>query len=204
MRWRVILSIVLLVFYLFGLSSWETSMPVFITAAICILATAAWGIVDRPSARATAGPAGWMKFQPVHPDALVYLTRLEQESASSAGDGFPSRKVRTIHFRKFPLSVLLGRRRNPLVVINMALAKLLRSRHLVREAYHFSEAQPVELADLCEPVRQEIMAWTAAHPGWTFRSGERLPSPDGAMIVENAHVASATHEQELWIAATWH
>lgn len=199
------INLVYLVLFFLSMMGVLPVVSVLPTGIFIILVCWVWAMLDRPPARSLPGPPGWMKISPVHHEALRFLSALENETrADAVAEAAPARKIRTTWFHKYPLALLIGRRRNPLTILNIAIAKLLRSHFFIRDTYHFSEATSVPLEDLCEPLREDIASWTAAHPGWIFRSGERLPFPDGDIIGETARLSTDTFEHELWITRSWH
>lgn len=172
----------------------------------CMVALAIWALFDRPKFKIRAADSGWLHITPIHPKAFEFLSRIEAEEMQRQESAGQSRKrlVRTVYLHRFPLRMLIGRiHRNPLMILQIALMKLFRSRLLVREAYHFSEAEEVKLPDLCPPLREACESWLATHDGWSFVSGERLPSPAGDLIVETAHLAAPGLEHCLRIARAW-
>jgi hypothetical protein len=145
-----------------------------------------------------------MNITPIHPEAARFLAALQNETdVNAAMDGDTGRKIRTTWFYKFPLAILIGDRKNPLAVFNIAVAKLLRSHLLARDTFHFSEAVPMALTELSAPLQERIDYWISAHPDWSYQAGNRLVSPDGDIVVESAHLAPATLEHDLCIVCSW-
>jgi hypothetical protein len=172
----------------------------------CMVALAIWALFDRPKYKIRAAESGWLQISPIHPKALEFLSRIEAEELQqqdSSGQP-PKRLVQTIYLHRYPLRVLIGSyHRNPLMILQIALLKLFRSRLLVREAYHHSEAEAVTMDQLCTPLREACENWLTAHDGWAFVSGERLPSPAGDLIVETAYIAAPGLEHYLRIMRAW-
>lgn len=199
------INLLYIILFLVGTMGAFPGVSVLPVGILVILGCWIWAIFDRPPASSLPGPPGWMKISPVHHEALRFLSALEAETrAENTAEWSPRSKVRTTFYYKFPLAILIGRRRNPLAIFNIAMAKLLRSHLFKRDTYHFSESVPVDLADLCEPLREDMASWIAAHPDWVFRTGERLPFPDGDIISETARLSPDTFEHELWISRSWH
>jgi hypothetical protein len=171
-----------------------------------IIALAIWGIFDRPRTKTRSDSPGWMRITGIHPDALTFLLAEEQSIRLLEASRPPGRKrlVRTTYYHRFPLRLLIGNQlRNPLVVLRVALMKFLRSRLLVRETYHFSEALEVPLTDLLEPLRHAAESWLSSHPGWSFVAAERLNSPAGDLTCENVVLASPGLEHCARINRAW-
>lgn len=199
---------------LFFISGALRFVPFFpaIFLVFVVLGLAVWTFLDRTPAKSLSGPPGWMRISPVHPDALRFLAALQQQEeeaaaaqalATAAADTLPHRKRRTIWFHKYPLAMLIGNRRNPLAILDIALAKLFRSPLLTREAWHFSDAMPTPAGDLCMETREEIGAWTTAHPDWILRTSDKIIFPDGAIILESVHLAPPSFEHDLSFTCSW-
>lgn len=179
-------------------------LRLFIVALILVLGLAIWAVYDRPKFKIHAASPGWLRITPIHPEALACLRSIEQEQLATDNPEGRKRLVRTVFYHRFPLRMLIGHNfRNPLILIRVPLMKLLRSRLLVREAYHFSEADEIPLEKICPPLRQAVESWLRDHPDWTFILGERLPSPAGDLIVENAILASPGLEHCVRINRAW-
>lgn len=171
-----------------------------------IIALTAWGIFDRPRTRTRSESPGWMRITRVHPEAMTFLLAEEQAIRQLEASRPPDRKrlVRTVYYHRFPLRLLIGNHvRNPLVVLRVALMKWLRSRLLVRDAYHFSEALEVPLTDLSEPLREAAESWLSTHPGWSFVTADRLNSPAGDLTCETVVLASPGLEHCAKISRVW-
>jgi hypothetical protein len=150
------------------------------TGLVLLLANALWAMFDRPSTRSESGPDGWLRIRKVHPAAMAKLRKIEAEQQQQAATAAPHRKrlVRTSYYHKYPLASLLGTRRiNPLQILVIALMKLLRSKRLERETFHFSEAAEIPEANLSDSLQQKIQSWRARHPDWPLLQANRLPSP---------------------------
>lgn len=173
---------------------------------VLLLANAVWAIFDRPSTRSESGPSGWLHIRKVHPEAIAKLRKIEAEQQQQAATTAPRRKrlVRTSYYHKYPLASLLGTRRvNPLQILVIALMKLLRSKRLERETYHFSEAVEIPEVELSDPLQQKIQSWRAPHPDWQPLRAERLLSPAGDLTVESATLVSPGLEHSIHFMHTW-
>lgn len=164
-----------------------------------------WANLDRPKSFNRNGPPGWLRITPIHPDALKVLMETEHQMRTKpAQSETRKRLVHTVYLHRYPLRMLLGHQiTNPLSILICVLMKLLRSRSMVRDAYHFSEAEERSLENLNPSLREAAAAWLAAHPGWTFISGDHLTSPAGDFIVENAILASPGLEHIARIDRAW-
>jgi hypothetical protein len=176
------------------------------TGLVLLLANALWAMFDRPSTRSESGPDGWLRIRKVHPAAMAKLRKIEAEQQQQAATAAPHRKrlVRTSYYHKYPLASLLGTRRiNPLQILVIALMKLLRSKRLERETFHFSEAAEIPEANLSDSLQQKIQSWRARHPDWPLLQANRLPSPAGDLTVESATLVSPGLEHSIHFIHTW-
>ena len=164
-----------------------------------------WANLDRPKSFNRNGPPGWLRISPIHPDALKVLMETEHQMRTKpAQSETRKRLVHTVYLHRYPLRMLLGHQiTNPLAILICILMKLLRSRWLVRDAYHFSEAEERSQEQLHPGLREAAAAWLAAHPGWTFISGDHLTSPAGDFTGENAILASPGLEHIARIDLSW-
>jgi len=180
--------------YLFGL------------AGLFFAAMGVWRLLDRPRPRVRAGPPGWLRIPRVHPAALAEFARLEAMERASVAAGGPQRprRVHTTFYHRFPLRVLLGKRgmRTPRA-ISLLVMKWLRSRHLVRDTYHFSEAETVAADTLHEKIRGLTQEWLAAHAGWSLVTAERLLPLSGEVVSECAYLAAPGWQHLLTITHAW-
>jgi hypothetical protein len=174
--------------------------------ALTIIALAIWSLMDRPKIRTKAESPGWMRISRVHPDALSYLMAEEQQGMQQEEVGPIHRKrlVHTVYYHKYPLRMLIGHRIwNPLAIFQITIMKFLRSKLLVRPAYHFSEAEKLPLEKLCPPLQQSIASWLAGHGDWSYVIGDHLTSPAGDLTVENAVLASPDRMHCIQFTRAW-
>ncbi|MEO5917843.1 MAG: hypothetical protein ABIS50_26660 [Luteolibacter sp.] len=206
-KWRIAI-------YLLGMTSLLTSFVPSLTRDLevgfrsggfaIILINLIWRLIDRPKARTQAGPPGWLKISPIHHDAVSFLSPLQKESYLQSGQASARGKLmHTTYFHRYPLAMLVGKRKNPFTLFNLFLAKLLRSHQLRRDTYHFSEAETRALAELSQHLQDQAASWIASHPGWHFLSGTQLVFPAGDVILETAHLASPGLDHQLAISASW-
>ncbi len=169
-----------------------------------VLINMIWRLIDRPKPRTQTGPPGWLRISPIHQDAVSFLSHLQQQSHLQSGQA-PERDklVHTTYFHRYPLAMLVGRRKNPFIIFNLLLAKLLRSHQLRRDTYHFSEAEPRALNELSQNLQDLTASWIASHPGWHYLAGTHLVFPAGDVVQESAYLASPGLEHHLSISASW-
>ena len=79
----------------------------------------------------------------------------------------------------------------------------MRSPYLVREAYHFSEAETISRDECGAPLKKAVDSWLTTHPDWTFVSGEHLPAPAGDLFIESVILASPGFETCALITHSW-
>jgi hypothetical protein len=175
--------------------------PLCFASIVVFLLLAAWALFDRSKLKIESAAPGWLKISQLHPGALSFLRHLEETPALSSPT--KKRQIRTAYFHRYPLRMLIGHLRNPLLVLNITLLKLLRSPLLVREVWHYSEAEKVPLENLCDPLREATESWLADHPSWAFVTAERLPSPAGDLVTETATLASPGLEHCMNFSRSW-
>lgn len=179
---------------------------IFTGGVVLLIGIAIWAVLDQSSAKTLAGPPGWLRIAPVHPQALAFLHDLENEARLQAAALPASRKrlIRTTYYHRYPLRLLIGKNvSKPLLLIRIVLMKLLRSRHLVRETYHHSEALTVPADQLCPQVLTVVDSWLAAHPGWSFVTGEQSTSPAGDLHLHSAILAAPGLDHSACIVHAW-
>lgn len=175
----------------------------FIWLALMI-AFAIWALLDKPKFKLRADRPGWLRITPIHPAALAFLQAVEREQAPDETSPARKRLVRTVFYHRYPLRLLIGPHiRNPLVILRAALMKLLRSRLLVRDAWHFSEADDIPLENLSPPLRVAAESWLDTHPGWSFVRATHLPSPAGDLTIQTAMLASPGLEHCARVTRAW-
>ncbi|RYD29420.1 MAG: hypothetical protein EOP87_18365 [Verrucomicrobiaceae bacterium] len=206
-KWRTWINLACVPLFLGGALPGMSHVAFLPIASLLFIGNMIWAILDKPAAQSSPGPPGWMKISPIHPEAARFLSEIQraEETGVAVNDaGGRRRRIRTTYFHRFPLAMLVGHRKNPFTILNILLAKLVRSHLFTRDTFHFSEAVPVESAELCKLLQDEIVSWNSAHPDWIPRSADRLEFPDGDIIVETVHLAPATFEHDLWITCSWH
>lgn len=173
---------------------------------ILLIANVIWSMFDRPSTRSESGPEGWLRLYRVHPEAMMKLRKIEADERAIATAASAQRKrlIRTCYLYKYPISILLGTGPiNPFLMIIIVLMKLLRSKNLVRDMFHFSEAAEIPEGDLNSVLREKIHAWRLLHPDWSLLQAQRLPSPAGDLTVESATLVSPGLEHTIHFSHTW-
>lgn len=193
--------LIAVIFFSPGYGDWI--LPAYFCWMGLMIALGIWALLDKPKNKLHPDKPGWLRITPLHPEALRKFHELEARMLPVAA---PARKrlVRTVYYWRYPLRMLIGRRiYNPLVILQCALMKLLRSRLLVRDAWHFSEAEETPLENLHPQLRDAATAWLTAHPGWTLITADHLTSPAGDLTVENATLASPGLEHVARIGRAW-
>ena len=181
-----------------GSHLWMPMVWVYGTGLGLLGVDACWRLLDRKKPIARAGPPGWLSFPAIHPDAYTALHALSRSRAEiSTPESSGPRRVFTAFLYRAPLRVLLGPPpRSWRVVVNLALMKLLRSRHLVRDFHHFSEGSRLDSPDTLHPrLRNAVETWIGSHQDWRLLLIERIGVPrrgtvfDG-MSIESVHLVS--------------
>jgi hypothetical protein len=169
---------------------------------IGVFGCAIWGIIDRPKVRATTVDGEWLRLAPIHPQAIEFL-RVEQDRISTVQNTGRKRLVRTSWLHRYPLRLLIGQTRNPLLLLRIILMKTLRSKLLVRESYHYSEAEKRQPYELCPALQDGLNSWLENHSNWHIIEAEHLPCPAGDLTVESVTFASPGFEHTLTINRAW-
>lgn len=204
----IAISMVVLPLLLVGphkdLMKWFTRL--FAVGIPLLIILIAWAVLDQGKTRIRPGPQGWLRIERVHPEALAKLREIEREIRDKEGSlhAVRKRRVRTSWFHRYPLRLLIGKNwKRPILVINIALMKLLRSKLLERETYHFSEAEEIPVAKLCDALVKFNDDWRFAHPDWIFISARHLPSPAGDLMVDSLFLASPGLEHCASVSHVW-
>ncbi len=176
-----------------GSHLWMPMVWVYGTGLGLLGVDACWRLLDRKKPIARAGPPGWLSFPAIHPDAYAALHALSQSRAeTSTPESSGPRRVFTAYLYRAPLRALLGSPpRRWLVVVSLALMKLLRSRHLVRDFYHFSEAGRLDSPDALHPrLRNAVETWIGSHPDWRLLLIERIGVPRRGTVYDGLTIDS--------------
>lgn len=188
------------------LDDYTSSILVIFGVGIAIIAmVAVWSIVDRNKARTSAGPPGWLRISPIHPDATSFLALLEAEARESAvvSPEPRKRKMLTAYFHRYPLSVLTRGHRNPLLIFMILLMKLFKSAQLQRDIYHFTEMEPVDRGKLVPKLHTELEDWFVEHPDWELVACEQLAFPTGDVTMQTAVITDREFSTWATIAYSW-
>ncbi len=177
----------------------------FIGGVLAIIGIAVWASRASSFAKTLAGPPGWLRISPVHPQALAFLQAMEADMlcvAQLKGEA-GKRKVRTAYLHRYPLRMLLGKTIHPLRVLRLALMKLLKSKFLEIDFYHYSEAVKISCDELCPPLHAAVAAWLANHSDWRWLYGESNSSTLGNINVHIAVIASPDFAHTLVFSCAW-
>lgn len=194
----------LLVGHFMDLMTWL--LRLFAVGVPLLIVLILWAVLDQGKTKIRPGPQGWLRIERIHPEALVKLREIEREICDKVVTPHEVRKrlVRTSYLHRYPLRLLIGHNwKRPFLVINIVMMKLLRSRLLEREAYHFSEAGEISMAQLCAALEKFADDWLSVHPDWKFISAKRLPSPAGDLVVESLFLASPGLEHCANVSHVW-
>ncbi|RYD61612.1 MAG: hypothetical protein EOP83_16620 [Verrucomicrobiaceae bacterium] len=101
-----------------------------------------------------------------------------------------TRKVYPLYQYRLPMGILLGPRRNPLLILVVAILKLIRSPAFVRQNFHWSErrrgVQPGK--DLAERIAE--MRSKPEFASWLDLGCSRLDAPPGDLRILSARLMS--------------
>ena len=175
-------------------------------AGLLFAAMGVWRLLDRPRPRVRAGAPGWLRVPDVHPLALAELARIEAAERAGLAASGPQRprRVHTTYYYRLPLRMLLGRLgKHPLRLLSIIVMRGLRSRHLVRDTYHFSEAESVMADELHGKIREIMQEWLGAHADWSLVAAERLSPLSGDLVSESVYLAAPGLQHLLSISHSW-
>lgn len=158
--------------------------PMGLLMVACFLVGLIWLAMER-GLKCVNQTGGWFYLSGVPASSLLKL-------AAMSGEAPPVRvrKVYTLYQYRLPLGILLGPRRNPLLILIVVLLKAVRSPAFVRKNFHWSEArrgvQPdEELAGHIAKLRSE-----PEFASWLDLGCNRLDSPQGELRVLTTRLAS--------------
>ncbi len=177
----------------------------FIGGVLVIIGLTVWASRASSFAKTLAGAPGWLRISPVHPQALGFLQAMEAEMfcvAQLKGEA-GKRKVRTAYLHRYPLRMLLGKTIHPIRVLRLALMKLLKSKFLEVEFYHYSEATKISHDELYQPLQAAVNAWLANHSDWRWLYGESNSSTAGNLHVHWAVIASPDLAHTVVFSCAW-
>ncbi len=168
-------------FALFGTIALEhPSMPALLGA---IMALSVSSFFHQRVSRLRSGDSrdGWFVLHGIHPEALRELSGRQPTIATA----FPEKRLRKVHavyLYRFPFSLLIAHQWwNPFLIAMIAVMKLTRSPHLVRDQFAPTEAESIREED-CDPDLREMAAAVRREPdfaSWTPALASRLDTPAG-------------------------
>ncbi|MEK7951948.1 hypothetical protein [Luteolibacter soli] len=158
--------------------------PVVLGTVGLFLAAMVWLMAER-WLRCVRQTGGWFYLTGVPASSLLKLSRISPEPPP-----LRTRKVYTLYQYRLPLGILLGPRRNPLLILIVALFKVFRSRALVRQNFHWSERRRglpsgEGMAKEIEKLRSE-----GEFASWQELGCIRVGSPKGDLSMLTARFAS--------------
>lgn len=183
----------------------EIVIGCFIGSVLAIIGLAIWASRASSFAKTLAGPPGWMRISPVHPQALDFLQAMETErvrEGQQKGEA-GKRRVRTAYLHRYPLRMLLGKTIHPLRVLRLALMKLLKSKFLEIEFYHYSEATKISYGELYPTLQAAVDSWLGAHADWRWLDGESNASAAGNLNVHTAVLSSPDLAHTAAFSCAW-
>jgi hypothetical protein len=158
--------------------------PLLLMTAVCFFGSLIW-LVMEPGLKSVRYTGGWSYLRGVPASSLTKLAAMSTEPPP-----LRLRKIYTLYQYRLPMGILLGPRRNPLLMMVVAIMKVTRSPAFVRRNFHWSEArrgvQPDrDLAERIAEVRSR-----PEFAGWEDLGCSRIDSPQGELRVMTARLAS--------------
>ena len=143
-----------------------------------------WGATE-PWLKCVQQTGGWFYLAGVPGSSLAKLA-----SMSSVPPPSRVRKVYTLYQYRLPLGILMGPRRNPLVILIVAIMKLFRSPALVRQNFHWSERQREVNPDPDFAAQIAKLRDESELSSWQDLGCSRLESPNGDLNLLTARFVS--------------
>lgn len=143
-----------------------------------------WGTTDS-WLKCVSQTGGWFYLAGVPGSSLLKLSGMSAEPLP-----LRTRKVYTLYQYRLPLRILAGPRRNPLVILIIAILKLFRSPALVRQNFHWSERhrEVKPDRDFAESIAKLLSEPEFA--SWQDLGCSRLDSPKGDLNLLMARFVS--------------
>jgi hypothetical protein len=159
-------------------------LPVMLGVFAFFLGGLLWAATER-SLKCVRQTGGWLYLSGVPASSLMRL-------AAISGDSPPvrTRKVYMLYQYRLPLRLMLGPRRNPLLVLVIAIMKVIRSPALVRRNFHWSEARRGVRPDRDLAARIAKLRSEPEFAAWQDLGCNRLDSPPGDLRVLTVRLAS--------------
>ena len=141
--------------------------------------------------RCTAARDGWFTLKGIPSMGLHALARLQGESNRHLIETEPRTKLRKVfafHGYRAPLRELLGMSwTNPMLVVIITFMKLTRSKKLVRDVFHWSEAEALK-DESWDPLLRELQdEWLSGCDGaeWKLLGAKWSGSPVGDILTQS-------------------
>ncbi|HEY1122129.1 MAG TPA: hypothetical protein VGE67_11040, partial [Haloferula sp.] len=160
------------------------NLPMLAGSLGLFCAALVWSAMD-PWLRCVKQTGGWFYLAGVPGSSLAKLAGMSAEPPPSR-----IRKVYTLYQYRLPLGILMGPRRNPLVVLVVAILKLLRSPALVRQNFHWSERRRGVQPDPDFAARLAKLRSMPEFASWQDLGCSRLEAPKGDLNLLTARFAS--------------
>jgi len=178
---------------------------IFGVSLVLILLSLVMGFFGRSPLKVGEGPQGWLRISNVHPDALGFLMRLEQEQqAHMESAGKPQTwRVYTAYFYRYPLSLLIDWKTGVWTAMVLMVMKLFRARQLEQTMLAVDGAVESGMESLHHELRDTVARWAEAHPGWSVSGAAVLDAPFSVIRQEFVSLIDPTLAHALTFTATW-
>ncbi|MFC7338700.1 hypothetical protein ACFQY0_16005 [Haloferula chungangensis] len=166
---------------------------------ICVVAMGQW-----PNKLECSGERdGWFTLKGIPKTGLQALASRQSEANRELMESTPLMRMRKVHaFRGYqaPLRDLLGMSwKSPLLVLIIALMKLTRSKRLVRDRFHWSEATKLDEKNWDSELLKLRDEWLALQGDseWKFLSAGWIDAPSGDTLTQCFTYVSEDGKQSM-------
>ncbi len=160
------------------------TVPVGLMMLACFFGSLIWLAMER-GLKCMHHTGGWFYLSGVPATSLAKLAAMSPEPPPER-----TRKVYTLYQHRLPLGILLGPRRNPLLVLVVAIMKATRSPSFVRRNFHWSESRRGVRPDEDLAARIAKLRSEPEFAAWQDLGCSRLDSPQGDLRILTARFAS--------------
>jgi hypothetical protein len=178
---------------------------IFGVSLLLLLLSLVMGLFGRSPLKVGEGPQGWLRISKIHPDALAFLMRLEQEEqAQLESAGKPQAwRVYTAYFYRYPLSLLIDVKTGVWTSMVLVVMKWFRARQLEQTMLALDGAVESAMESLHHELRETAGRWLEAHPGWRVSGAAVLDAPFSVIRQEFVSLTDPALEHALTFTATW-
>lgn len=180
-------------------------LEIMVACILLMLGGVVLSIVGRSRLRVGGGPQGWLKIRKLHPDAISYLRKHEEERQAvlEASGERKIWRVYTAFLHKYPLSILIDRKTGIWMAVMLVLLKVLRSKQMEQTMLAADGAVDVELGGLHAQLQDEVARWAAGHPEWKLLRATELDAPFSIIRQEACAFVDPALEHAVSFSCSW-